>query len=217
MKRAFVGILVSALLAGSVARAADAVTLAAQQEMLDNYKRLTATIEEFQTTQAAQQKQISALSSELSKVRDELARNTGEAANKESIRQLGEQIRRVDEARIADNKRIQDALERLGETIRKMPVGAPRRTTATELGNPQPVGVGKMASPRSNTNASGGAEEGLGFEYTVQTGDHHLGIIVKRYNDEKIPVTKSAIMAANPNVDWTRLKIGQKIFIPKPK
>jgi len=40
---------------------------------------------------------------------------------------------------------------------------------------------------------------------------------VKRYNDEKIPVTTKAIKNANPNVDWNRLRIGQKIFIPKPK
>ena len=30
-------------------------------------------------------------------------------------------------------------------------------------------------------------------------------------------VTSKAILAANPTVDWNRLKIGQKIFIPKPK
>jgi LysM repeat protein len=53
--------------------------------------------------------------------------------------------------------------------------------------------------------------------YTVQAGDHHLGVIVKRYNDEKIPVTMRSIMNANPTVDWNRLKIGQKINIPKPK
>jgi LysM repeat protein len=29
-----------------------------------------------------------------------------------------------------------------------------------------------------------------------------------------LKVTSSQIIAANPGVDWTRLKIGQKIFIP---
>ncbi len=48
--------------------------------MQDNYKRLTATIEEYQTTQAALQKQISALSAEVSKVRDEIARNNNDSS-----------------------------------------------------------------------------------------------------------------------------------------
>lgn len=222
MKRALVGTLVSIFFATAAARAADAVTIAAQQEAQYNYKALAATVEEVQTSQQAQQKSISALATEVSKLRDETARNNNDAATKESIRKLSDEIRKVDEARVADNKRIYEALEKLGEAIKKMPVAAPpRRSTAIEGGTttvaPAGNAVGKLNTPRSNTNGSGAADESLGFDYTVQSGDVHLGVIVKRYNDEKIPVTKAAIMAANPNVDWTRLKIGQKIFIPKPK
>src|SRR4051794_35195608 len=112
MKRAFVALLLSAGFACGVARAADAVSLAAQQEAQDNIKRLTATIEEFQTTQSAQQKQISALGAEVSKLRDEIARNNNDAANKESIRQLREDIQRVDKARLADNEHFKEALEK---------------------------------------------------------------------------------------------------------
>src|SRR5215207_1660139 len=109
MKRVFAAVLLISVFAAVAVRAADAITLAAQQEAQDNYKRLTATFEEFQTTQLAQQKQISALASELSKLRDEVAHNNNNSATQESIRRLNEQILKVDESRVADNKRIQEA------------------------------------------------------------------------------------------------------------
>ena len=213
MKRVFAAVLLASACAAGALRAADAVTLAAQQEAQDNYKRLTATVEEFQATQLAQQKQISALASELSKIRDEVAHNNNNASTQESIRRLNEQILKVDESRIADNKRIQEALEQLGKAIKQMSQVPPptRRPVATDSGSP--AASSKTAS-RPLANPSNAAEEG--FEYVIQKGDY-LGLIVKRYNDEKIPVTDKAIINANPTVNWNKLQIGQKIFIPKPK
>jgi TolA-binding protein len=211
MKRAFAGLVLSSVLAAGAVRAADAVALAAQQEMLENYKRLTATMEELQTAQMAQQKQISALASDLGKLRDEVSRNNNSATVQESLRQLEKQILAVDKSRVDDNKDIQLAIERLGKAIKDMPAPPPinpRSRTQTE-----PVNGG--SSTKSPANVSAGPEKG--FEYTVQKGDSHLGVIVKRYRDENIPVTMQSIMKANPTVDWTRLQIGDKIFIPKPK
>ena len=74
MKRVFAGIMLGSFLALGPARAADAVTLAAQQEAEERAKRLSATIEEIQAAQLTQQKQISALANELSKLREEVAR-----------------------------------------------------------------------------------------------------------------------------------------------
>ena len=216
MKRALAGLfLISLLTTSSAVLAADAVTLAAQQEAEERYKRLAATVEELQTAQAAQQKQISALANEVSRLREEIAHNNNNAATQESIRELNKQILKVDESRIADNKRIQEALERLAKTITEMPAPptGSKRLSASDSG----ANAGNSGRPaaRPPANASNAPEDG--FWYTVQNGDYHLGVIVKRYNDEKIPVTARAVMNANPNVDWTRLKIGQKIFIPKPK
>jgi TolA-binding protein len=218
MKRAFVVLLLGSLLiATATLRAADAVTLAAQQEMLDNYKRLTATIEEFQTTQAAQQKQISALSAEVNKLRDEIARNNNNASHQESVRQLGEQIRKVDEARVADNRRVQEALEKLGETIKKTVVAPPRRPASVSDSGAGGSGgntVGKIPSPRGNAASAAATEEG--FTYEVVSRDRPDKIAAK-YQAEKINVTARDIINANPSVDWTKLKVGQKLFIPKPK
>jgi len=216
MKRAFAGFLLSSLFAVGVLRGADAVTLAAQQEAMENYKRLSATMEELQTSQMAQQKQISALASELSKLREDVVRNNNSASFQESLRQLEKQVLKVDENRVADNKEIQQALERLGKAIKDMPAPPPMRGPVRSSESPTP-GTGGKTAPKAPANLSQTPEEGLAFEYTVQAGDHHLGVIVKRYNDEKIPVTSRSIMNANPTVDWNRLKIGQKIVIPKPK
>ena len=206
MKRALAAIILGLLIAAN-ARAADAVTLAAQQEAEERYKRLTATVEELQMTLSAQQKQISSLSGEISKLRDEIARNNNSAANQESIRELNEQILKVDKSRIEDNKRIQEALEKLGQTIIKAPLSPSRRVDS----GPAPGAGG--STQRSQTNRPVQEE---GFEYIVQKDDI-LDKIIARYREEKIMVTRKAVMDANPTVDWNRLRIGQKIFIPKPK
>ncbi len=111
------------------------------------------------------------------------------ARHKESIRQLGEQIRKVDEARIADNKRIQEALERLGETIKKMPVSAPPRTSREPVGfrnqrRRRQYGGKNRRTARTSTNAA--AEEG--YEYEVVSGDRP-DVIAAKYKAEKINVT----------------------------
>jgi LysM repeat protein len=216
MKRAFAAIFLSSVFAAGALRAADAVTLAAQQEAQDNYKRLTATVEELQNTQLAQQKQISALASELSKLRDEVARNNNNASMQDAIRRLNEQILKVDESRITDNKHIQEALERLGKGIRELgqvqpPVRPPRGgSNDSSTGGPA---VGANGSRPAN-GGSNAIEDG--FDYVIKDGDR-LDKIVARYREEKIMVTMKAVKDANPKVDWSRLKVGQHIFIPKPK
>jgi TolA-binding protein len=213
MKHALAGFLLSSLFASSVVAQADAVTLAAQQEAEERYKRLSATVEELQTTQAAQQKQITALASEISKLRDEIAHNNNNAATQDSIRKLNEQILKVDESRIADNKRIQETLEKLAKAIKEFPpapVSGRGSGTTTEV-RPPPANGGGNTRPVPTRPVP---EEG--FEYVIQRDDI-LDKIVAKYRAEKIMVTKKSIMDANPTVDWSRLKIGQKIFIPKPK
>jgi hypothetical protein len=73
--------------------------------------------------------------------------------------------------------------------------------------------LGNGGTPRANPGRTTPEE---GFEYIVQKDDR-LDVIVKRYRDEKIMVTSKSIMDANPTVNWNKLRIGQKIFIPKPK
>jgi LysM repeat protein len=122
----------------------------------------------------------------------------------------------VDESRIADNKHIQEALERLGKGIRELgqvqaPIRPPKGGASNESGGGPAIG-GNGARP---PGGSGSAVED-GFDYVIKDGDR-LDKIVARYREEKIMVTMKAVKDANPKVDWSRLKVGQHIFIPKPK
>jgi LysM repeat protein len=211
MKRALLGLLLGLIFAVAPLRAADAVALAAQQEAAESYKRFTATIEEMTATQTAQSREITMLKAELSKLRDELAHKDNDAANretKEAIRKLNEQIVKVDDARIADNKRFQEALERLGETFKKTLSSRPAQI-ASPGGGPKTTPL-----PRGNPPPNTANEEG--FEYIVVSGDRPDKIAAK-YKAENINVTAAGIIKANPTVDWSKLQVGQKLFIPKPK
>ena len=212
MNRALIFLASLCVLTG-VLRAADAVTIATQQEAEERLKRLTATLEEFQTGQAAQQKQINALSSDLSKLREDAARNNNHAETQESLRRLREQIQKVDEARIADNKRIQEALEKLARAIRDIADAGPppsARPPRTPLSNPAPPSDNPGAGQRAPNTAPQ-----PGFDYIIKSGDA-LSVIVQKYRKEGIMVTSQSIKEANPNADWDKLQIGKKIFIPKP-
>ena len=211
MKRALVLLFVSLIFATAPLRAADAVALAAQQEAVENQKRLIASIEEMNLTSAAQQKEINMLKAELSKLRDEIAHKDSDAATKDSLRKLNDQIVKVDDARVADGKRFQDALERLGETFKKTlsrPV-KPLSDASPSGGNTRTTPLPRGGAPATSAN-----EEG--FEYIVVSGDRPDKIAAK-YQAEGIKVTASGIIKANPTVDWSKLQVGQKLFIPKPK
>ena len=209
MKRALLASLLGLFFAVAPLRAADAVALAAQQEAAESYKRFTATLEEMNATQTAQSREITMLKTELSKLRDELAHKDNDTATKESLRKLNDQIVKVDDARIADNKRSQEALERLGDTIRKI--------INTKQARPADFSAGGSTKPvpaRGGGPTVSANEEG--FEYIVVSGDRPDKISAK-YKAEGINVSSSAITKANPTVDWSKLQVGQKLFIPKPK
>ena len=55
-----------------------------------------------------------------------------------------------------------------------------------------------------------------GFDYVVQKNDTLSGII-QAYRGKGIKVTTKSVTEANPTVKWERLRVGQKVFIPKPK
>ena len=210
MKRALVLLFVSLIFATAPLRAADAVALAAQQEAAENQKRLIASIEEMNLTSAAQQKEITMLKAELSKLRDEIAHKDSDAATKDSLRKLNDQIVKVDDARVADGKRFQDALERLGEMFKKTPSRPVKPVSDSSSGG----STRTTPLPRGGAPATSANEEG--FEYIVVSGDRP-DKIASKYQAEGIKVAASGIIKANPTVDWSKLQVGQKLFIPKPK
>ena len=190
------------MLAAGPARAADiagsAAAVAAQQEAEERYKQMAATVEEMKETQAAQQKKISALAAELEKLREEVVRAGNNAATTDSLKRLADQIQEVDKKRVADNERILAEFARLGKAI-----SAGSGTTRTHPPDSTPTNPPPVAS-------------GEGFDYVIAKNDT-LGDIVQAYRKQGINITRKLVMDANPNVNWDKLRIGQKIFIPKPK
>ena len=172
----------------------------------DNYNRLTARMDELRDTQALHQQQISALDKTLRELAEQMARANSQAVTHESLGQLAEQIRKVDQTRVSENKLVREALENLKGIVEKIastPPPAPIRHPERASSDPKPP------SPPPMVNQEG-------FDYVVQKNDTLSGII-QAYRGKGIKVTTKSVTEANPTVKWERLRVGQKVFIPKPK
>lgn len=179
---------------------------AAREEAEDRYRRMSARLEEVVANQALQQQQISALEKSLGDLRDQVVRANNNAVTPASLQGLGEQIRKVDETRASENRKITETLDELSRLVRSAAVGPPPSHT------PAP----HLPTTATGTDSGGGSDKVDGFDYVVQKNDT-LGGIVQAYRTQNIKVTSKSIMDANPTVKWDRLRVGQKIFIPKPK
>lgn len=71
--------------------------------------------------------------------------------------------------------------------------------------------VSNSAEPKLETKSAGSSSTSGGSTYTVQKGDTLFKIAKEHYGDGK-QYTK--IVAANPGLDPSRLKVGQKITLP---
>ena len=76
---------------------------------------------------------------------------------------------------------------------------------------------GRTALPYLLTFRTGGnrIQPDQGYDYTVQTGDT-LSVIVQAFRRRGIQVTADQILKANPGLNWSRMRVGQKILIPAP-
>jgi TolA-binding protein len=206
MKRSvFVGVLLAGL-CSSVCSGQDApADVAARQETEERIKTMSARIEDLEQGLQACKRELGKLNEELRNLRDDLARannNNKDAAFQKSLEQLADAIKEVDKKRIADDEKNLAVLKALKESLSDRPTGGPRP-------NPAPAPVAKPASDP----VRGGPEKG--YEYSIQQGDTLLGI-VGQLAKQGIKVTQKQMMDANPGVNWNRLRIGQKIFIPAP-
>ena len=101
----------------------------------------------------------------------------------------------------------------ISEEIRKSIAGLEKSLAASS-------GPVRSTTPKVPPVAEASGVEN-GFSYTVQGGDT-LSAILKAYNtDFKSKGWKTISLKqareANPNVDWDRLRVGQKIVIPRPE
>ena len=176
-------------------RAADAASIAEQQEREERYKQLRSDFEELMTTQAVLQKRIQTLADEIKTLRDEKNRPQPDLVTREDLKTLGAKIEEVDKKREADNQKILAEIEKLAKT--------PAPPEPVPKTGPKSAGVG--------TTPPGGTDKG--FEYEVRPGDT-LAAIVQAYRKAGVKVTVDQVMKANPRLNDKRLLVGQKIFIP---
>jgi hypothetical protein len=213
MKRAFILFAIPILLLRLPVMAQDAAStpastaaaIAAKEDAEERYQRLAADLRAVQSDNEALHAKITAMEQEIQTLRDAQAHYADNSGIPDALNGLAEKIREVD-------KKRQEDKDAISEEIHKSIAGLER-----SLGSvPTP---GHASGPKPSSSAESPASD-KGYLYTVHDGDR-LDLIVKAYNaDFKSKglktITVKQAMEANPNVDWNRLRVGQKIVIPRP-
>ena len=112
----------------------------------------------------------------------------------------------MDKKRLEDNKKVMEALDDLQNFIKK--------GIASSSSSSKPsTGGTTIPKPNHSTPPVPRKDTENGYEYTVAENDTLLGIIGK-LKSKNVKVTQKQMKEANPNVNWNRLSIGQKLFVP---
>ena len=191
---------------------------AERQEAEERYKRLSADIEDLKATNQSYLHRLNEQRDEIRKLNDELVRATAnkDFATREDLKHLAEKIREVDEKRIADDARVMAEMGRLAKLL-----ASPLKTTSgvsppkaiSEQGPGAAPGRINTSTNKPTADQKSGNEKG--FEYIVRMDDNPR-VIAKALAAQGMKVTQKQIIEANPTVNWTKLHIGQKLFIPAP-
>ena len=170
-----------------------AAAIAEREEARVRQQRMSAKIEELEAALLSYQQQFQALSREIDKLRGDISKgNDGQSSEtREAIERLDKKIEEVDRKRVAEQDLVVKELARLRKDI---------------LGT-----LSKPTPPKSRTPAPRIPEKG--FEYEVREGDY-LSKLVVALTKQGHKVTQKQLRDANPGVNWDKLQIGQKIFIP---
>jgi chromosome segregation ATPase len=204
MKRYLIGAVPMAVLATFLCAAQESPeAIAARQEAEERFKRLNATVEDLVGSNQALEKRLGVLREELGRLREEVSRandRNKDTATQESLKQLARAIEEVDQKRLADNDKIVAALAKLEKLISDRSAPSARSNSTAP------------ATPHANPPAN---KTEKGYEYTIRERDnpHAIAAALKQ---QGMKVTAQQIMDANPGVQWNKLRIGQKIFIPAP-
>lgn len=194
MKRISFLLCTALLAAPTISPAQDAAT----EERLN---KLSAQIDVLVEAKDQLNKKIEGLETEIRDLQTQVSKPTGNYASADDVKQLADAIKEVDKKRQEDNERVVKELQNLGKSLNN---SVPSRSRPSET---------RHADPTGEAGASGSQD---GYYYTVQEGDN-VAMIAKAYREKGIKVTSQQILDANPGVKATSLKVGQKIFIPKPK
>jgi predicted RNase H-like nuclease (RuvC/YqgF family) len=183
-----------------------AAAVAAREGAEERYERMSADIQALQAANEALQNKLNQVSAELLELRNQQAQAASNSNVQDQLKLLAEKITEVDRKRQEDK-------EAISEEIRRSIGGLEKSLTST----PAP----SHARPATNNTETPPAAAEKGYLYVIQSGDR-LSLVVQSYNaDFKSKGLKSITIKqakeANPGVDWDRLRVGQKIIIPRPE
>ncbi len=208
MKSAVFLVLTSLVLAPLAAWPADnedaarAAAIAEKQEQEERTRRFEASLRDLLSAQEDQQRrlteqarQIDALREELRLLREDVLKAGTEALTRAELKKVVDAVAEVDKKRVEDNKLLKEAIETLGTKL-----------VALATAPPPP-------EKREPTPGQNGSE--VGYWHVVESGQF-LSTIVQAYRDQGVKVTLKQVMDANPGVNWNRLPVGKRIFIPDP-
>jgi LysM repeat protein len=199
----------SVILAITIPAPAQDSAAAAAAERADreaNYLNIKATLEQLNETLQSQQRRMNTLVEEVHNLReqvDKLKNKAESTATLDAIKQLATKIEEVDTKRQKDNDLVYKKISALGKEVATT-LTAPREPVSA----PPPKTTDK---PDPSKDPSGPPENSMA--YKIKDGDT-LSRIVTDLRAINVKVTQKQIMDANPKVNWTKLRIGQTIYIP---
>lgn len=179
---------------------------AERQEAEERYKRMSADIEDLKTTLQSCEKRLDEQRTEIRRLSEELAKvgSNKDLATKDDFKHLADKIREVDEKRIADNAKLMENVTSEFARLEKKLLSAPVKPSPPS--NP-PTPTKPTMEPKTGNEK--------GYEYTIRANDNPH-VIAAALTKQGVKITSKQIIDANPKVDWYKLRIGQKIFIPAP-
>jgi archaellum component FlaC len=208
MKRKFIFWILLVGFSAMTARvsAQESPTAAAEREAAEErYKRMSADIENLKETLESYKKTVQEQRDEIRRLNEEVARlgSHKDLVTREDFKVLADKIKEVDERRVAGDKdlleKVTAEFARLGKSL----AVPPRSSTP----GPPPVKPGPEPKPPKLNSERG-------YEYTIRAGDNPK-VIAQALTKQGVKITSVQITEANPAIaDWTKLRVGQKIFIP---
>ena len=134
------------------------------------------------------------------------------AATQESIKQLREKILEVDKNRKEDGELVTKRLAALGRDVSK--TLTPKEVTPAPMSkNDKPDKTDKSDKADKPDKAAASVPPEKSFTYKIKEGDT-LNRIVTELRAQGYKVSQKQVIDVNPNVNWSRLKIGQTVIIP---
>jgi hypothetical protein len=164
---------------------------ALQQEFTQRYERLSGLVEDLMDSQAALNKRVDALATEVREVRATTAGLPPNAVTQEQLRDAVEALRvAINQQQAEQGRKITGELEQLRKLLDRAAPSSPPPTRDT--------------TPKE------------GYDYTINPGDT-VSAIVEAYRAAGVKgLSVDMVLKANQGLKPERLIPGKKIFIPDP-